>query len=279
MELLAMIFSNLSQYHLYYPLNFRDEALEEANRNAQRNIRSLCLTSRRADLVARPLLFHTITITSPATLLLLWESLQKITKLGCYIKQLRFEMLLAGRELEEFLPLPSADVVALLVGWDGLELTDESGNSHKIHRRNTTAYSLHCRDQIISACYFDILCKTPRLHSLGLRILPVNVIHKEHVTMFGEFRYASFFRKVEGAISRSTTADGNVFLPKLKALELLGDRQQWGHMLSIDYCEPLLRLPTLERISCFHTWASLRGPPGLNLGGAGLHNQNPGSLQ
>ncbi|KAH8777781.1 hypothetical protein F5883DRAFT_639829 [Diaporthe sp. PMI_573] len=117
-ELLAIVFGQLSQHDLLSYLDLQDKAIVDANRTAHSNMRSLCLTSKRADRVGRPLLYENITVTSPAQLLLLYVTLQERPPLGSHVRQLSFEIMLRDVELSDFIPLRSPQAASLLIDWD-----------------------------------------------------------------------------------------------------------------------------------------------------------------
>lgn len=249
-EVLAMIFGQLSQNDLQSFIDLQDQALVDANRAAHRNMRSLCLTSKRVDRVARPLLFHNITITSPTSLIMLYESLQESAQLGCHVKQLSFEILPGKVEPSDFLPLPSARSATLLSGWDAYP-----GESS---RRNNKSYSTYCCDQILSSCYFEILCKTPRIHRLVLRIQAIAPSRQEsNAISHPDFMYRPLFKKVESAINQSFTGDGIEFLTELKILQILEDPEDPTNVQHIATWQPLLRLPNLQYFACSQVWLFL----------------------
>lgn len=257
-EVLSIIFNQLSQNNLQSFLDLQYQALVEANRAAHRNMRSLCLTSKRVDRVARPLLFQNITITSPTSLLMLYESLQESPQLGCHVKQLSFEILLGHVSPCDFLPLRSSRSANLLLGWD--EETRPTSSLEKSSRRNDEDYSTYCCDQILSNCYFEIVRRTPRIHRLVLRVQARDLLSNKdkNIVFYPEFMCRSFFKKVESATNQSITGDDTEFLPELNTLQILGDPEDPSNLLHIGTWEALLRLPTLQSFVCSQVWGFLR---------------------
>lgn len=261
-ELLATIFGQLSQNDPQSFIDLQNQAVVEADQAAHGNMRSLCLTSKRVDRVARPLLFRNITITSPTNLLKLYESLQESPQLGFHVKQLSFEILLEKVWPVDFLPLPSSRSGNLLSGWD--EETRPTSCLQTPHRRHRDDYSTYCCDQILSCCYFEILRRTPRVHRLVLGIQARALAYDPfsdndtNTDLHPEFMCRPFFKKVESATNKSITGEGSEFLPGLKSLQILGDPQDPYNMLQIATLEPLLRLPTLQYFACSQKWALFR---------------------
>lgn len=272
-EVLEKIFEQLSQKNLQSLHDLKDVDLLEANRSAHANMRSLCLTSKRVDTVARPLLFRTITVSSPATLVRLYETLLANSQLGSYIRHISFEILRVQVGLWDFLPARSPQSQSLLIGWD--EEFDKGPYD----------FNNHCCNQILSSCYFEILRKTPKVYLLVIRIQPVNPERNFKPDSLGGPRgfwmYQPFFRKVRHAVAASLTGDSE-FLPGLTTLQLLGDPVDEDNVFDISICEPLLRIQTLRKITTFRDngfWSglgaetpgsaksgSLHGVVSLNLG-------------
>lgn len=61
-EILTIIVGELSQDELQSQINLQNSERVGAIRSCHQNIRSLCLTSKRVESIARPLLFRTITV-------------------------------------------------------------------------------------------------------------------------------------------------------------------------------------------------------------------------
>lgn len=272
-ELLAMIFGQLSPKRLLSFLDSRNQTLLEAHRTAHRNMISLCLTSKRVDRVARPLLFQNITITSPANMLILYESLQESAQLGCHVKQLSFDILLGNARLCDFFPLPSSRCANLLTGWD--EDKSPKGALSIFSRRNSESYSTYCCDQILSSCYFEILRRTPHIHRLVLRTEARNLLDNKqrNFLSYPENICGPFFKRVASETNQSITVDGPKFLAELKTLQILGDQENMSNKHHIGTFEPLLRLPNLQSIACSEVLAFPR-----DLICKDPENSRPGSL-
>lgn len=253
-EVLDQIFRYLSQNPLPSLDDLRDDDLLEANRSAHSNMRSLCLTSKRVDFVARPLLFHTITISSSAMLARLYETLLSNTRLGCHIRQISFEILRKEMGDLDFLPLRSLQSQSLLMGW-----CDEAGEPDRV------VFDNRCCDRILSSCYFEIFRRTPGVHRLVIRIQPVYGLSSPKLEddLDGRivvYMYQPFFRKVKHAVQASLTGDGSNFLLQLTTLELLGDPNNWRNLFDITICESLLQIHTLTKITTFRDnghWSAL----------------------
>lgn len=233
-EVLEKIFEELSQNHLQSLDDLEDDDLLEANRSAHTNMRNLCLTSKPVDAVARPLLFRTITVSSPATLLRLYETLPANEDLGCYIRQISFEIICEKVGPWDFLPARPLQCQSLLTGWD-----------EEIARSNREFFNEHCCDQILSSCYFEILRRTPKVHQLVIRIQPIR--QRGHTV----YMYRPFFKRVRRAVQASLMGEGSEFLPRLTTLQLLGDPNDHSNLFDITVCEPLLRIPNLRTIKTF----------------------------
>lgn len=241
-EILIMIFDELPQIDLrscFHHFEIRDNELLEANRSAYGNMRSLCLTSKRVDSVARPFLFQNVTISSPERLLQLYNAVLGDSELGCHVRQIGFET-----------PFDDISIPCTGFKWSACSLPSIRGgglltDSH-VKLLTEGNFDLYDEDRIYSYAIFDILSRTPNTHRLVLRLqtdLDDDVI---------EFNtsHRPFFEKVQNAIDQSITGRVTKFLPRLKALQLLGDLKTWTNGFDINTCVPLLRLPTLEMITC-----------------------------
>lgn len=243
-EVLEEVFCHLSQNDLQSYHDLQDKNLVKGNRSAHTNMSSLCLTSKRVDAVARPLLFRIITVSSPAMLVRLYETLLEIPDLGSHIRQISFEILTDGVKPEHFLDACSSQGTPLLKGCDSAMKAD----GPFINR--------DCCDQILSSYYFEVLRRTPKVHRLVIRIQPTRRISfpnredGQDVAM-PIYMYQPFFRRVRHAVQASPTGDDSEFLPQLKSLELLGDPNDSENMFDIAVCEPLLRIHTLRNITTF----------------------------
>lgn len=251
-EVLEKIFEQLSQNDLQSFHDLRNDDLLQANRSAHANMRSLCLTSKQVDAVARPLLFRTITVSSSAMLLRLYETLLANAQLGCYVRQISFEILRVQVNLWDFLPARSPQSQSLLTGWD------EDFDDYE-----PAAFNDHSCDQIISSCYFEILRRTPKVHRLVIRIQPTSRVsypeQNGHDGATGIYMYQPFFRRVRHAVQASLTGDSE-FLPLLTTLQLLGDPVDYDNVFDISICESLLRIHTLRKITTFRDngfWSAL----------------------
>lgn len=207
----------------------------KANRRAYRDFRSLCLTSKRVDSVARPLLFRKVRVRSPAALLQLYEALLSNKYLGCHIREISFEISTVedGVALCDFFPLPSSQSANLLVGWN------QNTSARATWRQSES--SDYCCDQIISRAYFEILLMTPSANRLALRMNAVELRHTDST-----LQYQSFFKRVKQAVESPHAGDSSQFLPQLKELQLLGG---YWKAIDITICKPLLQIPTLQKIT------------------------------
>lgn len=244
-ELLEQIFEQLSQNDLQSRDDLHDADITKANRRAHTNMRSLCRTSKRVDAVARRLLFCNITVTSNKTLLSLYETLLSNAQLGCYVRQISFEIFSEAA----FLPLHYPVCQRLLTAWD-----------EDIAKCRPEDSSVDRCEQFMSYCYFEILRRTPRAHRLVIRIQPIS---RPHLGLDGPtamYTYRPFFKRVRHAVQASLTGQGSEFLPRLTTLQLLGDPYDPTNLFDITICEPLLRIHTLRTIKTFRCnefWSGL----------------------
>lgn len=250
-ETLDDIFSYLSHNEVLSS-KAPDKHAIHANQLAQKNMNSLCLTSKRVDCVARPLLFQNITITSTPKLLLLSGALKGTAQLGCYVRQISFEIMLKEKELWDSLtPTFPRDVNLLMKGFE------------LVPRKDKMAISNLYFDHVLSSSFFEVLCRTPRLHHLVLRMQPTDSETRD--TGFSDGRgdiYQPFFDRVQKVVNSSRADDGIEFLPRLTMLQLLGDPKDSGNLFDIGICKPLLQIQTLERITTFRDngrWPALVG--------------------
>ncbi|POS73097.1 hypothetical protein DHEL01_v208503 [Diaporthe helianthi] len=227
-----MIVGEVSQTELHSYLDLRNIDRVQASRSTAQNMRSLCLTSKRVESIARPLLFRTITVSSPAQLLLLYVALQENTQLGLHIRQIGLEILLKNVEPNDLMPLPSGAGKLLSTGWEK--------PARELSREENVAY--YC-DHLLSSAYFEVLHRAPNTHRLVLRIQGVQFCYAGERERQLTFAYEPFFRKVQ-----RVRTSGSVFLPRLKTLQVLGDPEQPGKMVLYDICAPLFRNTTLETI-------------------------------
>ncbi|KAG8167731.1 hypothetical protein KVR01_003420 [Diaporthe batatas] len=229
-----MIVGELSQNELQSYLDIQNRDRCEAIGRIHQNIRSLCLTSKRVESIARPLLFRTITVSSPKQLLLLYSALLEKTQLGFYIREISLEILPKSINPKDFLPLPSGALTLLTTPWEspGRELDTED---HE--------YPAYYCDQILSLALYSILRRAPDTQKLVLRIQQVSFRYPEDREKDLTFAYEPFFRRVQFARARAE------FLPRLKTLQLLGDPELPGKMVIYDICAPLFQSSTLENIA------------------------------
>lgn len=251
-ETLEDIFSYLSHNEVLSS-KAPDKHAINANQLSQKNMNSLCLTSKRVDSVARPLLFRNITVTSTPKLLLLCGALQESAQLGGYVRQISFEITLKETELWDSLTPPFSRDVSLLM--DGFK---------RIPRRDKWKISNLYFDHVLSSSYFEVLRRTPRVHHLVLRMQPTGSETRD--AGFSEGRgdiYRPFFDCVQQAMYPSRANGRTKFLPRLTTLQLLGDPRNPGNMFDIGTCEPLLRIKTLKTVLTFRDngrWSALVEP-------------------
>lgn len=251
-ETLDDIFSYLSHNEVLFS-KAPDKHAIHANQVAQKNMNSLCLTSKRVDSIARPLLFRNITITSTPKLLLLCGALKATAQLGCYVRQISFEIMLKETELWDSLTPPSSHDVNLLMNGFGL-----------VPRRDKRTISNLYFDHVLSSSFFEVLRRTPRVHHLVLRMQPTD--RETRDAGFSERRgdiYRPFFDLVQQALNPSRTNGRTRFLPRLTTLQLLGDPRDPDNMFDIETCEPLLRIKTLKTVITFRDngrWFALVEP-------------------
>lgn len=234
-EILTMIVGELSQNELQSFLDLQNSDRVDAIRRIHQDIRSLCLTSKRVESIARPLLFRTITVSSPEQLLLLYAALRGNAQLGLYIRQISLEILPKSIVPRDFLPLPRGAGNLLTAPWEdpARELDTEDPE-----------YPAYYCDQIISLAYFEVLRRAPDTQRLVLRLQEVEFRYADDREKDIAFAYEPFFRRVQ--VARASTRG---FLPRLKSLQLLGDPELPAKMVVYDICEPLFRNSTLETIS------------------------------
>lgn len=250
-ETLDHIFSYLSHNEVLSS-KAPDKHAIHANQFAQKNMNSLCLTSKRVDSVARPLLFRNITITSTPKLLLLCGALQGTIQLGCYIRQISFEITLGQMELWDSLTPPFSRDMGLLM--NGFESAPGS-----VKRTISNLFF----DHVLSSSFFEVLCRTPQVHHLVLRMQPTYI--ESGRARFSEGcrdSYRPFFDRVQMAMNSSRANGSTEFLPRLTTLQLLGDPKDPGTLFDIGICRPLLRIQTLETIITFRDngrWPALVG--------------------
>lgn len=248
-EVLDEIFSYLSHNEVLSS-KAPDKHAIHANQLAQKIMSSLCLTSKRVDSVARPLLFRNITITSTLKLILLCGALQGTAQLGYYVRQISFEIMLKETELWDSLTPPFSRDVSLLM--NGFEL---------IPRRDKRAISNLYFDHVLSSSYFEVLRRTPRVHHLVLRMQPIDGEARDAGFSGGRGDiYRPFFDRVQQAMNPSRANGRTRFLPRLTTLQLLGDPRDPDNMFDIGTCEPLLRIKTLRTVITFRDngrWSDL----------------------
>lgn len=251
-EILDDIFSYLSHNEVLSS-KAPDKHAIHANQLAQENMNSLCLTSKRVDSVARPLLFRNITITSTLKLLLLCGALQGTAQLGCYVRQISFEIMLKETELWDSLTPPFSRDVGLLI--DGFK---------RISRQDKWTMSNLYFDHVLSSSYFEVLRRTPRVYHLVLRMQPTDGVTRDAGFSEGSGDiYQPFFDRVQQAMNPSRANGCTWFLPRLTTLQLLGDPINPGNMFDIGTCEPLLRIKTLKTVITFRDngrWSALVEP-------------------
>lgn len=261
-ETLDDIFSYLSHNEVLSS-KAPDKHAIHANQLAQKNMNSLCLTSKRVDSVARPLLFRNITVTSTSKLLLLCGALQETAQLGVYVRQIGFEIMLKETELWDSLTPPCSSDGSLLM--NGFELVPRWDK-----RKISNLYF----DHVLSSSFFEVLRRTARVHHLVLRMQPTD--GETRGAGFSEGRgdiYRPFFDRVQQAMNPSRANSRTKFLPRLTTLQLLGDPKDPDNMFDIGTCEPLLRIKTLKTVITFRDngrWSALVEPmpnasqPGLS---------------
>lgn len=251
-ETLDDIFSYLSHNEVLSS-NALDEDAIHANQLAQKNMNSLCLTSKRVNSVARPLLFRNITITSAFKLLLLCRALKATAQLGCYVRQISFEIMLKETELWDSLTPPFSQDMNLFM--NGFEL---------VPHHDKVAISNLYFDHVLSSSFFEVLSRTPRVHHLVLRMQPTTrETRDEGFSYRRDNIYQPFFRRVQEAVKSPRTNGYTEFLPRLRTLRLLGDPYDPGNLFDIGICRPLLQVRTLEKIITFRDngrWPALEGP-------------------
>lgn len=272
-EVVEKIFEQLSLKNLQSLHDLEDEYLLQAYRSALMNMCSLCLTSKRVDAVARPLLFRNITVGSPAMLLQLYEALLANAQLGCYIRQISFEIIRDQVRLCDFLPARSPQSQSLLTGWD-----EDFGKYDPEAFYDSESFNNHCYDQILSSCYFEILRRTPKAHQLVIRMQPTSRRSYRGQTglggAMGIYMYQPFFRKVRHAVEASLTGYSE-FLPVLTTLQLLGDPLDDENVFDISICEPLLRIQSLRKITTFRDngfWSALKAETPGTANSGSSHN-------
>lgn len=252
-EVLEEIFCHLSQNGLLSIHDLKEQHILRENRSALTNMRSLCLTSKRVDAVTRSLLFRTVTVSSPEMLIRLYGTFLKTPDLGCHIRQISFEILLQDVGPRHFLAACSSQGKTLLKGCDSATKADGPFINE------------YCCDQILSACFFEILRRTPNVHQLVLRIQPTNGPRTKPINGLIEkdwkYMYQPFFRRVKHAIQASRTGEDLGFLPRLTTLHLLGDPYDPWNVFDIAICHPLLQIHTLEEVKTFRDngiWSALK---------------------
>lgn len=197
--------------------------------------RSLCLVSKRIDLIARPYLFKKIYVVSPDRLIKLYRALAGNEQLGRQIKKLDLDVDL------EIIAIEAAERQELRDGrhYQTVQsFLDKSPSTIK-----------EC-DEIAILCY-KLLSQTVNLASLEMSINPEEHMGSHSDTGDVEFRglsphrcYSAFFNLVSSA-SRSTASRGDaVFLPQLKTLTM------WcpSGLPSVENLEPFLDLPSLRTV-------------------------------
>lgn len=113
-----MIFRHLSQNDLPSLLDLRNISVFRAKLRAHGNMRSLCLTSKRVDCIARPLLFQNITIFSPANLVPLYRTLQESAHLRSHVRQVSLDIMAKAMALDDLINLQFSASTGLRVGFD-----------------------------------------------------------------------------------------------------------------------------------------------------------------
>lgn len=197
-------------------------------------LRSLCLVSKRIDLIARPYLFKKIYVERPYKLIKLYRTIIGNQQLGERIKEIDLDLDLNMIELN------AAQRQALRDG--RYQQTAQCG-------LETSAGIRDDREEIGILCY-KLLSHAVNLSSLKMNISPdEDVIRNSdtgHVGRRGLSRhqlYSAFFNHVSSAIRSTAGRGAAVFLPQLKTLTL------WSYeYLSVEAFELFLALPSLKTI-------------------------------
>ncbi|KAL1870219.1 hypothetical protein Daus18300_005284 [Diaporthe australafricana] len=234
----------------YVPFGHKSEtsaAHKEKNINACRNLRSLCLVSKRMYFVSREALYRNILATEADTLCLLFRSFLENPKLGTYIKRITFNIRHKGSyscHRDAFFGANNQIDLRLIrvFAQHGLEQCTRAaeGNSKKFALDNPV--------EILYKLQFKILSCTSNLEWLDINV---------HPHSFGYGLLEDVYSAAVTEVLRSLWDETSPCLSRLKNLHLIGkELSSRGRRIRNGFvallCRRFLALPKLEQLSWFY---------------------------
>ncbi|KAK7699401.1 hypothetical protein SLS64_011697 [Diaporthe eres] len=196
---------------------------------------SLCLVSKRIDLIARPYLFKKVYINRPGTLIRLYRTIAGDQHLGGQIKAIDLDLDL------DMIKLDAAERETLRD-----DLYKHTGQC----RLETPESTRKDCDKIGILCY-KLLAQAVNLSSLEMNINPDEDLDIDSdpgdMELEGLFRHENclaFLNHVSDAIRSTADRQAAVFLPRLKTLTLCC----YAGGMSVEAFEPFLALPSLRTV-------------------------------
>lgn len=227
-ELLTMVFEQLRE---------DDKSWRWAN--ARRNFRSLCLVSKKFDLIARPFLFERIEISCPRRLLELYRTVAEDQGLGEQIREIVLSPISYDFYFHRWCDPATAaqklfDEYRQLLGDRGLRMSKETTDG---------------QDLVNTMCH-RLLARTVNLSSLRIN---VDTVESEDSVDQGDLKRHDLLRdqnileasdRVNGETRSAVDGGAAVFLPRLKKLTLTTCRRP----VKVKALKRLLDLPSLETL-------------------------------
>lgn len=235
-ELLMAIFEQLVDDNDHWPRWRRDGLLHYDT------FCSLCLVSKRIDLIARPFLFKKVSIFHLSTLVKLYRTVtrtpslvEQIEGIDLSVHHRRFRFWYIDKQWERAERIQEFDECCQLLGDCGLKPS-----------RGPAAYE----DGLVGIMCYELLARTVNLSSLKMDTEAGDTQRDSEEwhddDRHGDESHLEFFDRVSRATRPAVDGGPAIFLPRLKTLALWNS----GGPISITAFEPFLNLPSLRTVRC-----------------------------
>lgn len=228
--------------------------------SARRDLRSLCMVSKRMVSKARPALYRNILVKDAGTLVLLYRTFLEKPQLGIFVKRMSLDIC----ESAEALPVDGPGVPIIILGGLVPAVDTSPPLSYAQHGfgdhlavdyvRGFDAYNEISLERLY-ILQFGVLCRTNGLESLDWNLHPQSKNDNTHSNPILE----TVVNRVLGSLWNEISPR----LSRLKELQLIGKEQNCAAFMGLRVqfaaliCRYFLTLPRLQQIVWFnhaHGW-------------------------
>lgn len=232
--------------------------------SARRDLRSLCMVSKRMVSKARPALYRNVLVNDAATLVLLYRTFLEKPQLGIFVKRMSLDICESDEP-----PPADGSRIRLRVATGMPPEVDIEPLSHAQHgfpdhltmvytRRGTPYDNIAVRSALekLYTLQFKVLSRTSKLESLDWNLHPQSRNDDTHMHLH------AIYTEAVHCVLRSLWNETSPCLSRLKELQLIGKEKYCAvqgsrAVFAALICRCFLTLPRLQQIVWFnhaHSW-------------------------